>query len=92
MVLEHGGVQDSVDHGAVALEQGYADDGYGYEDYGDGYDNTAMMNAGGMGSAMAGDETNKGEHVLIIITLTISNVEDICDYDLLKGDIFGKIM
>jgi len=55
MVVEHGGIQDSVDQGAVALDQGYAEDGYGYDDYGGGYDNTAMMNA----AAMAGDETNK---------------------------------
>jgi len=56
VVEQHGGVQDGVDHGAVALDQSYADDGYGYEDYGDGYDNSVLMNAGAMG---ASSDTNK---------------------------------
>jgi len=61
VVEEHGGVQDGVDHGAVALDQSYADDGYGYEDYGDGYDNSVMMNAGAMG---ASSDTNKDEALI----------------------------
>jgi len=61
VVEQHGGVQDGVDHGAVALDQSYADDGYGYEDYGDGYDNSVLMNAGAMG---ASSDTNKGNVML----------------------------
>jgi len=56
VVEQHGGVQEDVDHGAVALDQSYAEDSYGYEDYGDGYDNSVMMNSGGMG---ASSDTNK---------------------------------
>jgi len=49
MVAEHDAIQDTVDHGAVALDQSYAEDGYGYEDYGDGYDDS--INTGGMAGA-----------------------------------------
>ena len=59
MVAEHDAVQDTVDHGAVApVHQSYAEDSHGYEDYGDGYDDS--INTGGM--AGAGTDTgNKGE-------------------------------
>jgi len=67
VVEQHGGVQDGVDHGAVALDQSYADDGYGYEDYGDGYDNSVMMNAGAMG---ASSDTNKDHEEPIISRMT----------------------
>jgi len=56
VVEQHVGVQEDVDHGAVALDQSYAEDNYGYEDYGDGYDSSVMMNAGGMG---ASNDANK---------------------------------
>jgi len=56
MVAEHDAIQDTVDHGAVALDQSYAEDGYGYEDYGDGYDDS--INTGGMAGAGT-DTANK---------------------------------
>jgi len=67
VVEQHGGVQEDVDHGAVALDQSYAEDSYGYEDYGDGYDNSVMMNSGGMG---ASSDTNKGLEDLINSKMT----------------------
>ena len=54
MVAEHDAVQDTVDHGAVALDQSYAEDSYGYEDYGEGYDDS--INTG-----TDTDTGNKGE-------------------------------
>jgi len=61
VVEQHVGVQEDVDHGAVALDQSYAEDNYGYEDYGDGYDSSVMMNAGGMG---ASNDANKDEALI----------------------------
>ena len=57
MVAEHDAVQDTVDHGAVALDQSYAEDSYGYEDYGDGYDDSINTGMAGAGT----DTGNKGE-------------------------------
>eukprot|EP00092_Neocalanus_flemingeri_P015457 GFUD01016734.1.p1 GENE.GFUD01016734.1~~GFUD01016734.1.p1 ORF type:complete len:354 (-),score=90.17 GFUD01016734.1:152-1213(-) len=59
MIQEHAMV-DNVDHTAVALDQSYAEDeSYGYEEYGESYENSAMMNSG-VGTAIAGTDGNKG--------------------------------
>ena len=42
-------------------DQSYAEDDYGYEDYGDGYDSSVMMNTGGMGVS---SDANKGNVML----------------------------
>jgi len=67
MVAEHDAIQDTVDHGAVALDQSYAEDGYGYEDYGDGYDDS--INTGGMAGAGT-DTANKDLETVINSKMT----------------------
>jgi len=64
VVEQHVAIQDNVEHGAVALDQSYGDDGYGYDDYGDGYNNSVMMNTSEMGAGMSGTDANKDEALI----------------------------
>jgi len=61
MIQDHAMV-DNVDHGAVALDQSYAEDeSYSYEEYGESYDNSSMMNSS---IGTAGTDGNKGNVML----------------------------
>merc|ERR1712183_863419 len=60
MIQDHA-LEDNVDHGAVALDQSYAEDeSYSYEEYGESYDNSSMMNSS---IGTAGTDGNKDKEM-----------------------------
>jgi len=96
MIQDHAMV-DNVDHGAVALDQSYAEDeSYSYEEYGESYDNSSMMNSS---IGTAGTDGNKDLEILINSKMTkvpgeSSNVWQCidCEYSSkLKHNVFEHI-
>jgi len=96
LIQDHAMV-DNVDHGAVALDQSYAEDeSYSYEEYGESFDNSSMMNSS---IGTAGTDGNKDLEILINSKMTkvpgeSSNVWQCidCEYSSkLKHNVFEHI-